>query len=277
MDCAKIQQVVSDNVCSQLVSAKNLNAENAVLNNLCVPGLIQGSQVSADMLGANSLCAVAGTINKLCVDDLTVGSFLPYIKYRATVDYSVDQTYTLGAFLNFDSILDDPNNNVSLVPNTSYTAAVAGYYMMSLKVNSSNLQSGTPILGNPIANPQIYVNGILVREIYAPFLSFFNAQKVILDSLITLQKNDVVTMKYNVLADNGTPVLGTVDIVGSGVEDGNSFFKIILLSAIAPASTIACTKCPVISVLCSAVTTPCQPLVPVVPGAPKPCDSCMIS
>jgi len=276
-DCGKLQQIVADNICSQLVSAKNLNAESAVINNLCVPVALQASQVSADMLGANSLCVKEGTINKLCVDDLTVSNLQPFTKFRATVNYSTNTTYTLGSFLNFNNIVDDPNNNVSLSPNTSYTAPSAGYYMMTFKVNVTNVQpTNGPILGTPIANVEIYVNAILVRESFSPFLSFLNDQRVILSSLITLQQGDVVTMKYDILGGNGVAVTGTVDIVGAGIEDGNSLFKIIFMSALSSSSTgTACKVCPLVNIPCSAVTNPCQPLVPPVPGAPKPCDSGM--
>lgn len=271
-DCGKIQQVISDSICAQSIAVKSLSVENEVANNLCVPGSIQAGSVSANVLGANSLCAKIGTINTLCVDNLSVGNSLPYTKYRATVDYKTNVTYTLGSFINFNTILDDPNGNISLVPNTSYKAPVSGYYMMSFKINITNLTSSSQILGSPVANPEVYVNGVLAREVFSPFLTFFNTQKVILDSLITLNVGDVVTMKYKILGDNGTPVVGTVDIVGTGIEDGNSFFKIILISGISGAPVV-CTQCPTVTVPCQPVKTPCLPLVPL-PGEQNPCDSC---
>jgi hypothetical protein len=278
MDCVKVQQVISDNICSQLISAVNLNVQNEVANNLCVPGSIQAGQLSANMIGANSICAVSGTINTLCVDNLSVGNMQPYTKFRATVNYSTDTVYTLGSPLNFNNIIDDPNNNISLTPNTSYTAPASGYYMFTFKVNITNLTSPAgPILGTPIANAEIFVNGVLVRESFSPFLTFLNSQRVIVSSLITLQAGDVLTMQYNILAGNGTPVVGTVNIVGTGVEDGNSFFKIIFLSATTPSGSgtgLACSVCPVVTIPCVPVVAPCQPLVPVVPGAPLPCASC---
>jgi len=270
--CGKIRQIISDDVCSQSLSVKNLFAENEVANNLCVSGSLQASQLSANVLSSNSLCAKQGTINQLCVDNLTVGNLLPFIKYRATINYGSNSTYSLGSFLNFNNVIDDPNGNISLSPNTTYTAPVAGYYMMTLKVNASNLVSSSgPILGVPVANPEIYVNGVLVREAFSPFLAFFNTQKVILDSLITLQAGDQVTMKYNVLGGNGVLVSGTVDIAGAGLEDGNSLFKIILLSSLSQSTPgSACAPCPTVSVSCQTFVTPCQPS-----GATgKPCDIC---
>ncbi|HEY5268694.1 MAG TPA: hypothetical protein VII94_06280, partial [Candidatus Saccharimonadales bacterium] len=211
MNCAKIQQVISDNICSQLVSA---------------------NQVSANMIGANSICVKAGTINTLCVDNLSIGNFSPYTKYRATVNFSGNTTYTLGANLPFNNIIDDPNNNVSISPFMSYTAPVAGYYELSYIINANNLIStGGAILGVPVANPEIFVNGALAREIFAPFLSFLGAQNVILSTLITLQAGDVVTLQYNVLGGSGIPAVGTIDMASTGAEGGNSLFKIIFMSA----------------------------------------------
>lgn len=272
MNCAKIQQIISDNICSQVVYAKNLNVENEVANNLCVPGTINAGQVSADMIGGNNICVRQGTINNLCVDNLSIGCFMPYIKYRATVNYSADVSYVLGSDVNFDNIVDDPNNNISLSPYTYYTAPVAGYYDFSYKINVHNLVSSSgPILGTPVASAEVYVNGVLVRETFAPFLTFLNEQKVVLSSLITLQAGDVVSLKYNVLGANGVPIIGTVDVVGTGFEDGNSFFKIIFMSGLSHTG-IVCAECPMVQVPCSPVQTPCHPLV--TPGESNPCDDC---
>jgi hypothetical protein len=272
--CGKIKQIITNDVCSQAGEIKKLSAEDATLNNLCVPGSVKASQVWSTNSYTNSLCATNANIGTACISNLTIGNFMPCIKQRATVNYSVNAVYTLGNFLNFTNIVDDPNGNVTLVPNTTYTAPVAGYYDITFKVNVTNLVSSSgPILGIPVANPQIYVNGMLVREMYSPFLSFFNTQKVILDSLITLQQGDQVTMKYDVLGGNGTPVTGTVDIGGAGIEDGNSLFKIILLSGLCGGGDQnPCPMCPAVTIPCVPFTTPCLPLGS--GNVPNPCESC---
>src|SRR6188768_2837773 len=106
IDCAKVKQVISDNVCSQVIWAKNLNVENEVANNLCVSGAIQANQVSANLLSSNSLCAREGTINDLCVDRLSVSNFSPFTKYRATINFDSNIVYTLGTDFNFNNIID---------------------------------------------------------------------------------------------------------------------------------------------------------------------------
>lgn len=288
--CAKCIQ--TDELCAECITVGELcagciKAHSIKAENECVSGILKAKSLLAEDVSANSLCSREGTINTLCVDNLSVNNLaannlLNFTPYRATVNYSADTLYTLGSFLNFDNIVDDPNGNVSLSPNTTYTAPVSGYYMMTYKVNIDSLleANGLPILGIPVANPSIYVNGLGVREAFSPFLSFFNTQKVIVDSLITLQAGDKVTMKYDVLADSsGSPVQGTVNIVGAGIEDGNSLFKIILLTALVNNSPVPpqCKVCPLIAVDCeeNGNSSDCHskqaPVLPqaLAPAAPK--------
>lgn len=298
--CGKIDnleshKLVADNICSQAIQVKDFAAENSTMDNLCVPNRVTASQSWADSANFNSLCASNANIQNLSVANLQVGgsnssSSAPCISYRATANYRSNMNYKLGSLFNFDNIVDDPNNNVSLSPNFQYVAPLAGYYMVTFKVNASNLVSSSgAVLGVPMANPQLFVNGMLVRDLFSPFLPFFSQQKVVLDSLLTLQAGDVVSLKYNVLAGNGSPVSGSVDFVGTSGEDSNSLFKIILLSGLCQPGAQAQAKaqalqqippCPQVIVACSSVLTPCLPLdvlaCPNQPGLPNPlpCDSC---
>lgn len=250
-------QVNLDKACVTCLNASCAQVQQLIAVNACVSNNLQASQVWGDQGYFNSLCATNANFTNACISNLKTGNFIPTTTYRATVNYSADTIYALGSLLNFDNIVDDPNNNVSLTPNMSYTAPVSGYYMMTYKVNITNvLPTSGPILGTPTANPAVYVNGLLVRDMYSSFLSFFNTQKVILDSLITLQAGDVVTMNYNILGGSGLPVAGTVTIVGAGVEDGNSLFKIILLSTLTGGSQQTCPPCPVVTIPCAQGTTP---------------------
>ena len=265
----KVHKLCAHCVETEELHARCIKAGSMIADNECVSGSLEAQSLSAGSINSNTLCSQSGTINSLCVDNLSVNNLaannsLPYSKYRATTNFSSDQVYNLGSPLSFNNIVDDPNNSVILSPNTSYTAPISGYYMVTFKINITNLVSPSgPILGVPVADPQILVNGVLVREAFQPFLTFFNAQSFILSSLITLQAGDVVTLVYNVLGANGAPIVGTVGIVGSGIEDGNSLFKIILLSALAsnlpPPSP--CVVCPPVVVDCSGgcAPMPCPP------------------
>lgn len=232
-DSICVSNLNSSNNCFQNVTATNMGVSNLVANDLCVPG------------------------------QLKAANFLNCGKYRASVAFSVPQTYTLGNNLAFDSILDDPNSNISFSP-TTYTVPVSGYYVLTLKVNVSNLQSSSgPILGSPVANPEVYLNGNLSREIFLPWLTFNNESKVLLTSLISLLAGDKVTMKYKVKALDAASglidVIGTVDIFGNGLEDGNSVFKISLLNVDCLPSEM------------------CQPSVQCQPCSPMRCTPCIPS
>jgi hypothetical protein len=256
-------QLNLDKACITCLSASCGQFQQSTSTNSCVSGTLQASQVWGAQGYFNSLCSTNANFTNACISNLTLANFTPSTNYRATVNYSNNAVYALGSQLNFTNIVDDPNNNVLLTPATSYTAPVTGYYDFTFKVNITAVNpSNGPILGSPVANPQIFVNGIPVREIYAPFISFFNSQNVILDSLITLQKGDIVTMAYNVLAGAGTPVVGTVNIIGTGIEDGNSFFKIVLISAMgASGGQPTCPPCPNVVISCATntpMTNPCS-------------------
>src|SRR5580698_7110597 len=98
-------------ICTTMLDAVTIRAQEETVNNLCASGKIQAAQISALNLNANTMCAQSGTINTLCVDNLTVSNpIAPVVKYRAAVTNSIDSIYTLGQSINWDVILDDPNN-----------------------------------------------------------------------------------------------------------------------------------------------------------------------
>src|SRR5882757_4467481 len=121
-------------------------------------------------------------------------------KLKATLVFSKNSSYKLGDFLNFDSILDDLNGNVSLNP-SEYKAALSGYYDFSLKLAPQNfLPSGQPPVGSLFSNLQLYVNGKLVRESFYQWPSLSVADKNGLSGLISLKMDDVVSMKYRLFS-----------------------------------------------------------------------------
>lgn len=257
-DCCE-KNLKVNKLCAKCVKAECIKAKDIRSDSACVSEDLQASSGHFDQLSSNNLCARSGVINNLCVDNLRVGNYIPCVSSRATANFAAASTpYTLGADMVFDAILDDPSNDLSLVPFTTYTVPVDGYYLMTFKLNIANLATTPPVLGVPVANPELWVNGSLVREVFSPFLTFLNAQKVIMDSLITLQAGDVVSLKYNILGGSGLPVVGTIDILGGGLEDGNSLFKIILLSGLCGGGDQPfCDQCPIVNINCE--DDPCAP------------------
>jgi hypothetical protein len=115
-----------------------------------------------DMLCVNRVDTTTANVDKLNVNDLCVSGALRAHassicnNIRATAVFSTNTTYTLGSVVNWDNISDDPNNDMSFIPNTHYTAPLSGYYLVTYQVDAINLvsTSGT-ILGTPISALQI--------------------------------------------------------------------------------------------------------------------------
>jgi hypothetical protein len=225
-------QLGATNACIQTLNSANGSIATLSVNNLCVSGTLTA---------ANSLnCGV----------------------YKASVVFGKLNTYTLGTPLNFDTIVSDPNNNITLAP-TAYKAPVAGDYLAVLQVNIQNLlPAAGPILGTPIADPQLYVNGVLVREAYWGFMNFYPQQKSNLVANLSLKLGDIVTAQYNILSLNSSngliTVAGTVDILGDGTENNTSSLKLELLSATCAAGNV----------------TACAPVIPCTPCVPMTCVPC---
>lgn len=247
--------------CSPSLKAKQFQAEDAIMNSLCLSGGLKSKKVETESLNANLLCAQSGTINSLCVNDLSVVNLktAPAAQYRAFVDFAADMNYVLGGNINFDTIVDDPNNNVALSP-FSYTAPVGGYYSVTLQVDQQNLVTLNPLLGVPTAHLKIYVNGVLARDATVPFLTFSNQQKSNIGSLLILNAGDVVTAQYSVdqLSNSGlSPVNGSVTILGGA---NATLFGIHFLSALVNSGgpSVVCSPCPAVQTPCSSVIVDCD-------------------
>jgi hypothetical protein len=241
--CAKLAQIEAhkaciDKVCSECICTDKLSVTGAFATN---------------QFAANSLCAsVISGANVYATNNLYANDY--HTKYRATVVFNSNANYTLGSIVNFDTILDDPNNNITFAP-TTYTAPKSGYYMVTLQIDQYNLVTAGPILGLPVGNAQILVNGIVYREGYTPYLSFFNNQKTTITGLISLKAGDKVNSVYKLLTIDQfagvQDITGTVIVDGTGVEANNSIFKIHYLSSdgnfptppVCKTTPVDCTDC----------------------------------
>jgi len=106
--------------------------------------------------------------------------------------------------------------------------------MITLQFDSRDLIGAETILGTPVSNIEILVNGVLFRQSFAPFLSFHNGQNSTISGLISLTAGDLRTTRYNVLVmtDAGfIPYVGTITMLGNGSEENASVLKIHYLSS----------------------------------------------
>lgn len=267
--CIKTRNLNVENVgCFSAVDtvslcSDSLQADRACLNHLSVNGATRYSSVDA-----LSGCFDTLNANNLCVSNITIGnSLINCVKYSATSVVSTDYTYTFGSDINFDLIVEDPDNDLTTGP-TTYTVPLTGYYFVSLQVASTNLQTSGAILGTPIAVLSIHVNGLERRETYSPFLAFSSTQKSELGSLMRFSAGDVVSLQFDVQVVD--PVLGlitltgTTDILGDGTENGSTFSIMYLGST---CHTNPCTPC------VPTPPTPCTINCPTcVPCASCPCN-----
>lgn len=262
-------ELSSPKVCSKDAVSETLSAQKACVGSLGAVDIC-GKNLSTENLGASS-----AVINQLCVPGaLNVSNLLNCGKYRAGITFPTDISYTLGSPVNWSLVLDDPNSNLSLGP-TVYTAPVAGYYLVTILIQQQNLQaaSGQPILGIPVALIELMVNGVVSRQAFLPYLGFSSSQSSLLTSMIVLNAGDKVTSDFKVLAVD--PVAGLIPIVGTVMIEANasnneSLFEIHLLS-------VTCNNMP------CAPSVPCVPCVPstCVPCAPaagtsNPCAPCQL-
>jgi hypothetical protein len=243
-------------LCADKANIGHLKVDKLKCHGFCAQ-LLEGVQVNADNFNANNVCAQNGNFNNLCVTNLNAPNFVPNTNYKAAVGLSFDGVYLLGSDINWDVIVNDPNGNVALAP-FSYTAPATGYYSLTFDVNHHGLAGAATIAGIPIGQLTLEVNGVLLRDTYAPFLSFSPSQNSALSTLALLNAGDVVKMRYNVLVLD--PALGLIPYVGTVILEGNAHFNGksgFAIHFLSPANgaqpPVACQVCPPVVISCACV------------------------
>lgn len=251
------EQARLNNICTQLLSAQQAVVGSATFNTSCAQ-TAQAQNFMANNASINTLCTQTGVMDTLCVNNLTAQNFESCNNYRATVVMSHNITYTLDTPIPWDTVLDDPNGNVIMSSTgTMYIVPEDGYYLFTLQVDQDNLVADAPILGVPVASPQLIVNGNIHREGLIPFLTFSSLQETTYTAIVTLHAGDVVITHYDIrYIDAGglQEAVGTVQLLGNGTEEHQSVFKIIQLSPL-------CSTTPPCSSTCVPVTVPCNPIL----------------
>ena len=268
----------AQSVCTNSIDSAAINSDS-----ICTQDLNVVNKLCASDMQIQSVCAREFSANDACINNLKVGTLENCGRFRATVTFATNKTYTLGDIVDWDTILDDPNGDIVLVPNTAYVAPRSGYYAIMLQLDQDDLQGADPVLGTPVANLEILINGTLFRQTFVPFLTFHNEQKATVSGLLSLKAGDVVTSVYRILVMKDGVGLddytGTVNILGTGSEENGSVFKIHLLSidcdTLTPCGPCGTGEsgsdgCPE---ECPALCQPCQPVfcAPCIPIAPQPC------
>ncbi len=276
IDCAEIKNELKlSKLCAEVIKSDKIYAkflksdcsctkqakiEDLKVNDVCVSDALVSSKISAQDLSSNTLCSRSATINDLCVTNLSVMNPSLFQKYRAAVTIT-DDAYTLGSNIEWNTVLDDPNGNVSLAP-FFYTVPVTGYYMVSYYINSDTLTGAAPITGNPVGLLTLTSNGAELRQFNAPYLAFSDDQHALLSAIVLLNAGDVLRMTYNVIvldpASGQTNYVGTVSLNGNGLFPDSSGFEIHLLSSMVGTTPPVCVTCPIVEVPCKSTPVDCD-------------------
>jgi hypothetical protein len=252
----------TDALCARIINADSICTRTANINGALCASTLRSPIICSEQISATSMCA----------SNLIANKFQQCGLYRATAVLSSDQLYTLGTLIPIDTSLDDPNADVSFAP-FSYTVPISGYYILTVQIDQHGISGVDPILGTPLANLEVLVNGITNKETFTPYLSFHNGQKVTVSSLISLNAGDVVQLRYNVYVMNDgsgfMPYVGTIILEGDGTAINGSIFKIHYLSS--DCTTPTACECP----LPPCNPTPCNyPCVPQAPCVGMSCSNC---
>lgn len=251
---------------SDKINTRRLCANAAVLDVLCT-GSVQAGNLQANSLKAVELCSNKAHIRELCVDSLTTTSLTLSTNleictnYRAYANDVTTHTQTSGQPVFFDTIVDDPNNNLTEAAYTYYTAPKTGYYIVTSAVAITGL-SGPVFTGVPVALMQIDVNGISRSHARNAFLSFSKTQESSIAALVMLNAGDEVTIGYSILILD--PVLGEIQYPGTitlGGAAAANYFAIHLLSGTCPVPpNNACQiQCAPVTIPCADCTDWCDP------------------
>lgn len=276
-------------LCAKRAKIKHLHTEKHKTNELCAKH-IRAEHIHANKIDTRDLClnnihANFGTFPQLCTDHISSngicvnGNVEHCTQYKAYLSFSNATLYTLGADMDWDTIVDDPNGNVALGP-TRYIVPKTGYYSVTFETGLKDLQGPAVIPGIPVVRLEIVVNGLLSLKGNTTFLSFGELQHSVISGVIRLNAGDDVRTRLRLFyldpMTGAQPFLGTVvlDAVDLGVSQPNTetFFTIHYLSSDCPVECPPCTQipcdiqevsCPTIEIDChQSPCTPCHPCHP---------------
>ena len=265
-----LNKLCAKSIRTRCLDAKKIESCSIHTEDLCVDNQFTALSLIASSIDTESICtenlmATVGCIGQLTANNacipgsLVAADFTQCSKYAATVVFGSDTVYTLGSNVAFDTILDDANNNVFIAPGyMQYTAPKTGYYIVTVQIDQHGLNGANTLVGMPVTNIELFVNGIITRQTFVPYLSFHDAQKGNYSALLGLKQGDILTTGYNVFVMNDSagfiPYVGTLTIEGNAGAENSSLFKIHLLSV--TCSTAPCVPC---VVGCTPSVTGCTP------------------
>jgi hypothetical protein len=270
----------AEDICAEAIRSERQCAESIKGKELCAQHIVTDSICTTSAL-TQDLCAVRAAIRSLCIEKQCVSHLSTNtlnitdtlclqgdycVSFRSFMKIGTNQPFDLGSGIPFDTIVDDPNHNITLNSPSFYTAPRTGYYMITASVAESGITGSTVFTGVPTADIEVLVNGVVELRTRNSYLSFSKLQISTASGIVILNAGDVVTVNYQLFILD--PVLGEIPYVGSVnlISSGPSqtFMATHYLSSLCPAPSPcqACTKveCPRcdFEALCKPSCKPCD-------------------
>lgn len=249
---AQVNELCAETACVQALMAQETQAGHVCTFSADI------AELCSDMIQANTLIATFVAAESLCVQNLE--QCTPYKVYLSLSD---TLSYTLGDSIDFDTIVDDPNNDVLLAP-TRYVVPKTGYYMVTFGIGVQTFDGPKPITGTPVIRLEVVSNGKSVLKAFETFLTFGTAtelQNNLISGIVQLQANDEITARMllafidpNVGA---TTYAGTAELSALSAN-GQPFTETFLILHYL-SSDCNGGNCPQVSKPCQGCTVECPP------------------
>jgi hypothetical protein len=244
------QHIVTDSICTTSALTQDLCAFRAALRSLCV------ERECVSHLSTNTL----NVTDTICLQ----GDYC--VSYRSFMSIGVNTNFVLGSGIPFDSIVDDPNHNITLNNPSFYTAPRSGYYIVTASIAETNLTGSTVFTGVPTADIEVLVNGVIRLRERNAYLSFSKLQTSIVSGLLILNAGDEVSVNYQLFILD--PVLGEIPYVGSvtliSAGPSQTYMATHYLSSLCPTPSpcqtcakVDCPRCD-FEALCKPSCKPCD-------------------
>lgn len=145
---------------------------------------------------------------------------------KASLFLSSNYTYTLGDAITFDQAFD-PGSNVNGTP-FAYIVPVSGFYIVTIRICASNLQTGESLTGTPVCELEVVRNSDKILTSFYPIASFGTDFKHSIAGVVRFTQGDSIYACYRMHSPMG-PINGTVDLAGD-VDGLSTYLTIHYLS-----------------------------------------------
>ena len=257
----KLEEKCGPNHCEEDCNPNHFDCSGSSLNlyKLCTHYLkatcgwiksLRACKIKTDSLKACDIKTDDLTACNIETKDLKVtGDFKNCTNLKAWLSLTTTYTYTLGNVVSFDTIFD-PHGDVSGSP-AEYTVPCDGWYIIHAGYDSKGLVTPSPILGTPVSDIVINIDGAITTTSDLATLGWANRFSNKTMVVARLKQGAKVSLIINLKAVAGqtasTDIIGTMQLNGSP-DTHITFLAIHYLSSDCcppgPCPSHPCPACP---------------------------------